>query len=223
MMTLGQKRILIDCGPDFKQQALQYHLDTLDGIIFTHAHQDHVAGFDELRIYPLRGHHSLPCLLSRDTLEDLQRRFYYIFDPKSAYEKFTPKLSYQILESDRGETVFEGINLRYLTYEQGGMRVNGFCFGNLAYVTDIKEYPMTIFEDLQGIDTLIVSALRHSPSHLHFTVDEAIDFVRKVGAKQTWLTHITHDLDHEKTNAYLPKGIQMAYDGLQLDFTIDIT
>lgn len=214
LLIVDGKRILIDCGPDFKEQALRYEIDQLDGIIVTHAHHDHTAGFDELRIYSLRSHQAIPCLLSPDTLTDLKRRFYYIFDKNSSYTATTAKFQLQLLERERGEISFLGLNIRYFSYKQGGMLINGFRFGNLAYVSDIREYPETIFEDLKGIETLVISALRFSPTPLHFSVDEAIDFARRTGAKKTWLMHIAHELDHEKTNVYLPADIRLAYDGL---------
>lgn len=214
LLLVDDKRILIDCGPDFKEQALRYDLDRLDGIIVTHAHNDHTAGFDELRIYSLRSHQAIPCLLSADTLADLKRRFYYIFDETSPYKALTAKFQLQLLESQRAQVLFLGLRIDYFSYRQGGMLVNGFRFGNLAYVSDIREYPDTVFEDLKDVETLIISALRYSPTPLHFGVDEAVDFARRVGAKNTWLMHIAHELDHEKTNAYLPADIRVAYDGL---------
>ena len=98
------------------------------------------------------------------------------------------------------------------------MPVQGIRIGNLSYVSDIKTYPESIFEDLAGTETLVISALRYTDSLMHLTVDEAVAFARRVGAKKTWLTHISHDLDHEKTNAYLPDDIQLSYDGLKLEF-----
>ncbi|MBA3815090.1 MAG: MBL fold metallo-hydrolase [Parachlamydiaceae bacterium] len=216
LLMIDGKRILIDCGPDFREQALRYGLDQLDGIIITHAHNDHTAGFDELRIYSLRTHQAIPCLLSPDTLADLKRRFYYIFDEDSPYAALTAKFQLQLLESERAEVLFAGLDVRYFTYQQGGMNVNGFRFGNLAYVSDIRDYPTTIFEDLKGVETLVISALRFSSTPLHFSIDEAVDFSRRVGAKQTWLMHIAHELDHEKANAYLPADIRLAYDGLEI-------
>lgn len=222
LITMGMQRILIDCGPDFRQQALKHHIDSLDGVILTHAHHDHTAGFDDLRIYIFKSHRSLPCLLSAESLADLKKSFYYIFEDHRPYMDMASRFDVRVLERDRGEVEFIGLKLRYFSYEQGGMVVHGFRMGNLAYVTDIKHYPPSIFDDLKGVDTLILSALRFPPSPLHFSVDDAIEFAKKVGAKHTWLTHMAHDLDHEKTNAYLPDGIRLAYDGLQLEFSIDI-
>lgn len=214
LVMINGKRILIDCGPDFKEQALRYDLDSLDGIIVTHAHHDHTAGFDELRIYSLRNHQPIPCLLSPETLGDLKRRFYYIFDENNPYSSLTAKFQIQLLEGARADILFLGVPISYFSYKQGGMLVNGFRFGDLAYVSDIRDYPETIFEDLKGVKTLVISALRYASTPLHFGVDESIEFSQRVGAQQTWLMHIAHDLDHDKTNAYLPANIRMAYDGL---------
>lgn len=220
MLSVGDRDILIDCGPDFREQALKYKISKIDGLLLTHAHHDHTAGIDELRIYCLRNKESLACLLSEETALDIKRRFYYIFDEKNSYAQLTTKFSLEILKGERGKTNFLDLEIGHMTYEQGGMKVNGFRIGSLAYVTDIREYPETIFEDLEGVQTLILSALRFTPSHLHFTVDEAIEFSQRVGAKETWLTHIAHELDHEKTNAYLPSNIKLAYDSLKLDFEL---
>jgi phosphoribosyl 1,2-cyclic phosphate phosphodiesterase len=99
------------------------------------------------------------------------------------------------------------------------MKVLGFRFGNMAYVTDIKTYPDSLLDELKSLDILVLSALRFGPSHMHFTVDDAVAFVKKIAPKKTYLTHIAHELDHEKTNDYLQDGIELAYDGLE--FTYD--
>lgn len=220
LLTIGVQNILIDCGPDFHQQALLYKIENLDGCLLTHAHYDHIAGVDELRVFYMRSKKALPCLLSKMTGEELQNCYYYMFEREASLHKLVPKFSLQFLEGKRGQVNFLNIPIKYVTYEQADTPVNGYIIGNLAYLTDIHNYPENIFEDLKGVDTLIISALRFTPSHLHLTVDQAIEFAKKVSAKQTWLTHISHDLDHEKTNAYLPSNIRVAYDGLKLDFEV---
>lgn len=216
LLEIGDKRLLIDCGPDFRWQALKYNIKTLSGVIFTHNHYDHTAGVDELRAYYMHTHKLLPCLLSKETEEDLIRRFYYIFERDMTYDKLLAKFSLENFKEDRGDTSFLGIPLHYFSYTQAESKVTGLRFGKLAYVTDIKVYPETIFEDLSGVDTLILSALRMAPSALHFSVDEAVEFSHKVGAKNVWLTHISHEMDHDKINAYLPEHIKLAYDGLRV-------
>jgi phosphoribosyl 1,2-cyclic phosphate phosphodiesterase len=221
LLTVGNKKILIDSGPDFRAQALRIDLKKLDGVIITHAHHDHTAGIDELRTLCMHSKESLPCLFSSETYEHLKKRFYYIFDTNPSPSKILiTKLQPQVFDRLRGDVDFAGIKWRYFTYEQCGMPVIGLRVGDFAYVSDIFHYPETIFEDLAGIKTLVVSALRFTPSPVHFSVDQAIDFSRRAGAKKTWLTHIAHELDHEKTNCYLPENVRMAYDGLKIEIMV---
>lgn len=222
LCTVGNQRILVDCGPDFRQQALRYHIDQINGLIFTHAHNDHTAGVDELRVYCLRTGQPIPCLLSAETARELKERFGYMFEEKEPYAGLVARFGMQLFERHRGEVVFQGIRIGYFSYSQLKMRVEGLRFGNLAYVSDIKEYPETIFEDLKGVKTLIISALQFNATKMHFSVDDAIAFAKRVGAEQTWLMHVSHMLDHDVGNAYLPAGIEIAYDSLQLDFEVDI-
>lgn len=218
LIKTGNQNILIDCGPDYHQQALKFHIETLDGLILTHSHNDHTAGLDELRIYTARSRKSLPCLLSKETAEEIRSRFSYFFHSRSQSQMIVSKVNLSILEKERGDVDFLGLKIRYFTFEQAIMKVNGFRIGNLAYVSDIRTYPETIFEDLADVDFLILSALRYTPSELHFSIDEAIDFSRRVGARKTWLTHIAHEVEHDQANAYLPENIQLAYDGLEFEF-----
>jgi phosphoribosyl 1,2-cyclic phosphate phosphodiesterase len=216
LFNYNEKHILIDAGPDLRQQALTHKIYHLDGVILTHAHHDHTAGIDDLRIFYFRNKASIPCLLSQATAEDLKQRFYFMFQPQPHEVANAQRVALQPLEAEVGTIDFLGVPVRYFTYHQIGMPVLGIRVGNFAYVTDIKEYSEAIFEHLQGIDTLVVSAHRFTSSHMHFTVDEAIDFANRAKAKRTFLTHISHDLEHHKTNAYLPPNIRLAYDGLQI-------
>ncbi|KAF3362777.1 Uncharacterized protein PHSC3_000636 [Chlamydiales bacterium STE3] len=212
------KNFLIDASPDLRQQALSFRLNQVDAVLFTHAHYDHTAGIDDLRVFHFINKTPLPCLASSETAADLRKRYYYMFD-QQPFEKIAPsRLQLIELASDRGKVNIEGLPISYFSYQQLTMKINGFRFGNLAYVTDIKSYPETIFEDLKGVEILILSALRYTPSPMHLSVDEAIDFAKKIKARKTWLIHIAHELKHEKTNNYLPEGIELAYDGLEIYF-----
>lgn len=218
LLQVNNKKLLIDTGPDFRQQALRYQIHTLDGLILTHAHHDHTAGLDDLRAIYYKRESPLPILLSQETAQEIKKRFDYLFLPNPYLPPNGPRLVLQELPNNLGETSFEGIKISYVTYEQGGMQVNGFRFGDLAYLSDIRVFKESIFDSLEGVKVLIISALRFTSSPLHFSVDEAVDFAKRVGADKVWLTHISHDLDHEKANAYLPRNIQLAYDGLTIDF-----
>lgn len=217
LLKIGGKTILIDSGPDFRQQALTHHINHLDGMILTHTHYDHIAGLDELRIYYVQTKEHLPVLLSRPSMDDLQKRYHYLFGVKSFGVSLTAQLEYQVLEDERGETEFLGVPLQYMTYSQGGMAVNGLRFGSFAYVSDIQEYPETIYDDLQGVETLVLSALRERESLMHLHFDSAVEFARRVGAKRTFFTHMNHEVCYGKTT--LPEGFELAYDGLELEFS----
>jgi phosphoribosyl 1,2-cyclic phosphate phosphodiesterase len=212
LVKTHQKQFLIDAGPDFRCQALQYKIEHLDGLLLTHAHHDHTGGLDDLRpiFYKLSG--PLPVLLSKETAKDIQLRFHYVF-------KSSNRLHLELLpEEKEGNVIFESVPIDFVTYEQARMEVNGYRFGDLAYLSDIRHYPESIFQKLHGVKTLIISALRFSPSLLHFSVDEAIEFAEKIEASCVWLTHISHEMDYEKTNASLPSHVKLAYDGLEVEF-----
>ena len=210
------KRFLVDIGPDYRQQALRHEIDTIDGLLLTHTHYDHIAGLDELRIYTFRQKKPVPCLLSRHTLEELKIRYHYFLPPNGKDEEHATKLSFQVLDGNQGNVVFEGLEVGYFSYMQVGMNVNGYRFNNLAYVTDIMEYEENVFDALKGIETLIISARRWDKSVAHLSVDQAVEFSKKTGAKKTYFTHIAHEIHHEKTMKELPSGFALAYDGLEL-------
>ncbi|MGA8163816.1 MAG: MBL fold metallo-hydrolase [Waddliaceae bacterium] len=223
LLMVKGKNILIDVGPDFRIQALMHKIHYLDGILITHLHYDHTAGIDELRVYYMHHRTTIPCLLSEATAQELNCRYHYLFAHQGPANQLTSRIELQTLEKERGSVPFLGMKVGYVTFEHAGIPVNGFRFGNLGYISDIKNYPETIFDDLAGVETLVLSALRFQPMSLHFTIEEAVSFAQKLGAKTTWLTHISHEVDHEATNRGLPSNIQLAYDGLSLPFTATLT
>lgn len=223
LLTVGNHIILIDAGPDLREQALKFNISRIDGLILTHSHYDHSGGMDELRIYSYKNKGPLPCLLSLETLTDLRQRFGYFFGPPNSPFSHTTKIDTHILTETRGHVQFLGLDIQYVSFDQARMRVDGFRFGNLAYISDICNITDSIINDMQGVEILIISALRFTDSHIHLTVDQAVEFAQKVGAKQAWLIHTAHELDYEKTNAYLPEYVRMAYDGLEIDFVANLS
>ncbi|GAB4187635.1 MAG: MBL fold metallo-hydrolase [Simkaniaceae bacterium] len=221
LIQVKEKNFVIDTGPDFRYQALKHCIDQLHGILLTHTHNDHVAGVDDLRIYFLREKKKIPCLLSEDTLQDLRVRYHYLLHPKKESIKVSSQFHFHALKEDYGQISFEGMKVGYVSFYQAGMKVTGFCFKDFAYLTDIHTYSEEIFTYLGGIRTLVISAPRWKSSPVHFSLEEAIAFAEKIGAKQTYFTHIAHELDHETTNEKLPKGFQLGYDGLEFDVEIE--
>ncbi len=216
------KTVLIDAGPDFRQQALRYAIRRVDGLMLTHTHYDHVGGLEELRIYNFRQKQAIPCLLSAESYQEIEKLFYYLFENKESngIKNYTSQFEFLSLKETKGQILFCGLPVRYFSYIQGGMKVLGYRLGDLAYVTDIKHYPETIFEELQGLKTLVVSALRARSSTIQFSIDEAIEFAKKTGAQETYLMHMSHEIEHTQLLQMLPPSITAAYDGLELTFTL---
>lgn len=216
LLSVGKKRFLIDAGPDIREQALRYHIDSLDGLLLTHTHYDHIGGLEELRCYNFMQKKALPCLLSKESYQEIQKLFYYLFEKRSTDTSYAAQFDFMPLSQEAGSVDFCGLEVRYFSYRQGGMKVLGFRIQDVAYVTDIKDYPGHIFQELTGLSTLIVSALRFTESKMQFSIDEAIDFAKKVQAKKTYLMHMAHDIDHKHLLTLLPDTITLAYDGLIL-------
>ncbi len=219
VLQIGEKVFLIDAGPDFRSQALKYQINRLDGFLLTHAHYDHLGGLDDMKVYQHIQQRKLPCLMSKETFAEVKVRYhYFIREEEGVYD--SPFFSWHLLEKGQGDVLFEGVHFTSVSYYQMGMKVSGFRVGNLAYISDIKIYEEEILQRIQDVDILVVSALRHTSSPMHFSVEEAVAFARKVNAKRTFFTHVSHELDHATTNASLPKGFEMAYDGMEVLFSV---
>lgn len=217
LIRIGQRQFLIDAGPDFRCQALRSHIQFLDGLLLTHAHHDHTAGIDDLRPLYFRSRTPLPILLSSETAQNIQKSYFYLFKPSQEHKHPSPFRLQLLPDQESGEVDFEGLPFQFVTYMQGKTHVNGYRLENFAYLSDIKQFSPSIFKQLQGVKYLIISALKHVSSPLHLSIDEAINFGKEVGAEQVWLTHLSHELDYEQTNANLPSNVRLAYDGLELE------
>ena len=206
-------RVLVDTTPDLRAQALAHDLDRVDAILFTHCHADHVMGLDEVRRFNVLQRAAIPCYGDADTLKEIRRTFAYIFESKDEGGGI-PLLDLHSLD---GPEIIGGQTVVPVPVWHGRRRILGFRVRDFAYLTDCSGIPDTSWPLLEGLDTLAIDALRHRPHSTHFTVEQAIGVSARLGARKTWLTHICHDLGHAVTNASLPPGVEMAYDGLRIE------
>lgn len=208
--------VVIDTGPDFRQQALAAGITQVDAVLYTHGHADHVLGMDDLRPFSFAAFHRsgepIPLYAGAETSAVLERMFDYTFAPNATYPN-RAKVRLTPLEE---RNAIHGADFLRVPLLHGQMEVSGFRFGNAAYLTDVSAIPESSFALLENLDVLVLSALRHAPHPSHATLAQALAWAGRIGARQTWLTHISHDLGHEATNRALPEGVRMAYDGLSV-------
>ena len=210
--------ILIDTPPELRLQLLTAGLSRIDAVVYTHEHADHINGIDDLRIFSVRRREPLPLYGPAETLQRLRASFNYIFDdtvhPFEGTSK--PILGLHAAEPDRMIDV-AGVQILPLAFEHGHLRVFGYRFGNLAYITDVKAIGERERERLRDRDVLVLNALWWRPHPTHLSISEAVETAQALGARRTYLTHLTHETGHADLEARLPAGILPAYDGLTVE------
>ncbi|MBZ5603249.1 MAG: MBL fold metallo-hydrolase [Acidobacteriia bacterium] len=206
--------VIIDTTPDFREQALRTGLERIDAILYTHSHADHILGLDDVRPFNYRQGGAIPIYGMGETLEAIQRVFRYAFDERPS-ESSKPLLDLRPLNGD-AFSLF-GLEFTPIPVLHGKSTVLGFRFGNAAYLTDHSEIPEQSKAMLRGLDVLFLDALRHRPHPTHSTVAKSIATAQELKPRRTFFTHICHDLPHEATQASLPEGVHLAYDGLEID------
>lgn len=214
-----ERVVVIDTGPDFREQALRAGLKHVDAVLYTHGHADHILGLDDLR--PLtfamgREGREIPLYASDETAEVLLRIYDYTLAPDATYIN----RARVHLEPLKERNVIHGVEFLRVPVEHGKMQIAGFRFGRTAYMTDVSAIPESSFALLEGLDHVVLSALRHKPHPTHATVEQAVAWAGRIGAKQTWFTHISHDLGHAETNRALPANMQLAFDGQTFPITL---
>jgi phosphoribosyl 1,2-cyclic phosphate phosphodiesterase len=217
--TGTERAVVIDTGPDFREQALRAKVARVDAVFYTHGHADHILGLDDLRplsfVSDRRGG-PIPLYADQETAAVLRQVFAYTFSPQATY----PTRARVELKPLAARNPVDGVEFLRIPLLHGEMPINGFRFGNAAYMTDVSAIPESSFALLEGVELLAISALRHAPHPSHATVEQSLAWARRVGARQTWFTHIAHDLGNEETNRTLPANARLAYDGLSVPVTL---
>lgn len=219
VLTLDGHSLLIDAGPDFRQQALAYHITAIDSLFVTHTHYDHIGGLEELRVFTLKNEQSMPCYLSQDSFSNIQKLFYYYFQKNETHANRKAEFDFRVLEGDSGSFALGEAIVHFMRYHQGSMSVLGLRVGDFAYLTDMSKYNDTLVQQLVGVRVLVIAALRYGRSRVQMNVDEACAFAASIGAKETYLMHMSHEIEYNELISRLPPNIMPAYDGLQISFS----
>ena len=208
------QHFLIDTTPDLRLQLLRDPIPRLDFILFTHSHSDHLMGLDDIRPFNFRQRETIHAFANAKTAHAIRRAFSYIWSD-SQIGGGKPQLE---LHDVDGPFTHAGIEITPLPVQHGDWTILGYRVGGFAYITDTNGIPDATMRLLGGIEHLALDGLRPSPRHpTHFVIDEAVACAQRIGAKQTWLIHLTHEVDHAAVEATLPDGIRLAYDGLRLE------
>lgn len=218
LVDVDGKTILVDTPTELRLQLVAAGRSHVDAVLYTHEHADHTSGIDDLRIFSARSGTALPAFGSAETLACLRETYRYIFDDGvTAFEGTSkPRLTLHALVPDTVQEV-AGIPVLPLPFEHGHGTVFGYRIGPLAYLTDVKAVPEASREKLRGVRVLVLNALWWRPHPTHLSIGEAVDVAESIGARQTFLTHLSHETGHADLLAKLPPSIQPAYDGLTLE------
>jgi phosphoribosyl 1,2-cyclic phosphate phosphodiesterase len=192
---------------------LRENIRRIDAVLYTHCHADHLHGIDDLRAFTIHARHAIPLYGSASTLEKIRNNFAYIFDPEDE-SGYIP-----LLKTCPIAKHFDlcGLSLIPVPLLHGSMEVFGYRIGPLAYLTDCNDIPKTSLKLLKGIKYLVIDGLRIKPHRTHFNIIQAVAMAQRIGAQKTWLTHLSHEIEHQRHELELPPGIALAYDGLQID------
>lgn len=207
--------VVIDSGPDFRQQMLNCDFQTLEAIVYTHEHKDHVAGLDDVRAFNFQSNKEMEIYCTFPVFECLSREFQYVFDPEFRYPGI-PRVHTNFIENLKPFTIL-GYTFTPIEVMHYKLPVLGYRVGNTTYITDANYISSIELEKIKGTEYLVLNALRKEPHISHFNLEEALELVKKINPKKAFFTHISHLLgDHDSVSKELPKNVFLAYDGLEV-------
>lgn len=213
----GGPSVLVDTSTDLRQQALAFGVVKVDAILMTHSHADHVMGMDEVRRFNVLNHGAIPVHASAATGSELRRIFQYVFEPPSQKGGGIPQI---VLHEIDGPFTVGGLTVQPIPLLHGTLPILGYRFGSFAYLTDASTIPDEAWPMLEGLDVLVLNALRHRSHPTHFSLSEAAAVVERLQPRRAFFTHVCHDLPHAITNRSLPAGMALAFDGLR--FAVEV-
>jgi phosphoribosyl 1,2-cyclic phosphate phosphodiesterase len=213
LVEADDQSIVIDTGPDFRQQMLRVDIKRLDAVVFTHSHKDHINGFDDIRAFNYIQKGPIDVYLEEDVMTAIKRDYFYMFE-EFKYPGI-PEAEFHIIQNKAfkiGDLEMEPIRVYHYK-----MPVLGFRIKNFTYITDANKISEEEIEKMRGTDVLVLNALRHEKHISHFSLEEALEMVKRINPKKAYLTHISHQLgNHQQVNEGLPPNVELAWDGLEL-------
>lgn len=216
MVTWEDHCVIIDTGPDFREQALREKIRTIDAVFYTHSHADHILGLDDLRPLSFLREKQIDLYADEHTCQVLEKIYDYTFSPTATYKNKARVALHRLQE----RTEIFGVVFEKVPMLHGNLEVAGFRFGKAAYLTDMSSLPESSYPLLEGLEVAVIDALRRQPHPSHSTLQNSIDIAQRIHPQQTYFTHMSHDLGHAATESILPEKMRLAYDGLKVPFSI---
>jgi len=208
-------KLLIDTSIDFRQQMLKNKISDIDTVLYTHHHVDHINGMDDLRQITQKYDKWIELYGNQTTLDEMKISFRYVFDKELIKYKSVPLVKFNVIKNEK--FMIKNVEITPIECLHGNLKIFGYRINNFAYITDCSAISDEELTKLEGLKVLILNALRIRPHPTHLNLQEAIEIAKRVKPKRTCFTHLTHDILHEKINSTLPKGIELAYDGLEFN------
>jgi phosphoribosyl 1,2-cyclic phosphate phosphodiesterase len=213
-VAFGNHGLLIDTSPELRLQLVRERIDTVDAVLYTHAHADHILGLDDLRIFGYKRKGPVPLYCEPPVEQTLRETFSYAFADNRDSWHSSPNLEFRTIGTEPFEV--EDLPILPVRLMHGKLPVLGFRIGNIAFCTDCSEIPAESWPRLEGLDVLVIDALWKEPHPTHFNVAQALDVIARLKPRQAYLTHVSHRLDYQRTNAELPDGVRLSHDGLKI-------